>query len=571
VRLSLCALLLAVVAALGPTAAGAAAAPLPPDFFGVSAPDLGPRSPADRIPELEDQRAAGVRLLRQLFDWALIEPTQGDYDWAATDSFVASAAREDMKVLPVVLWSPTWASSCTGAANPKRCPPADYADFGDFVAVLIGRYGPSGSFWDDNPTVPKRPIVAWQLWNEPALPAYWGGAPSAQQYVDMLTTVVPIIRAADPGAEIVGAGIPDSTLPGAIPMSTYVSGMYAAGVKGLIDDMAIHIYDDDPTGAIDLVEQTRATMNANGDNDTGLWISEWGWASSGKKNRFVTTLEGQAANVDALMGELVARHTELGLRALTEYFWHDGSEQSNTSDTWDKHLGLVYLDYSHKPAYTAFQGRAIHTTPPDTTISAAPAGTVTPGPQSIAFASSQPGSDFECMLDASGWAPCASPFAAAALPAGEHTFLVRATDPYGNTDPSPAGAGWVVTSPASGVLGTQVDFGAAVTRGARALAKRLARLDPRTIARRRSLTVSTIWPAAGRITLALRTHGLTVARGSLLLAHPGQAKLRLRVTSKGRRLLLRSRRIRLTLSESFKPASGGAGGAAHTALVLKRR
>jgi polysaccharide biosynthesis protein PslG len=352
-RVTLCALLIAVAAALGPGAARSLAAPLPPDFFGVSAPDLGPRPPADRVAELDDQRAAGVRLLRQLFDWSLIEPTEGDYHWADTDSFVASAARADMKLLPVVLWSPMWASGCPMATNFRRCPPADYADFGNFVATLIGRYGPSGTFWDGNPTVPRRPIVAWQLWNEPALPAYWSGVPNAGQYVDMLRAVVPIIRAADPGAEIVGAGIPDSRLPGAISMSAYVSGMYAAGVKGLIDDIAIHIYDDDPPGAIDLVEQTRSTMNANGDNATGLWISEWGWASSGKPNRFVTTLAGQAANVDALMGELVARHTELGLRALTEYFWHDGSDQSNVTDTWDQHLGLVYLNYTHKPSYFA--------------------------------------------------------------------------------------------------------------------------------------------------------------------------------------------------------------------------
>lgn len=570
VRIRFCALLLAIAAALGPAAARAAAAPLPPDFFGVSAPDLGPLSPAGRVPELADQRAAGVRLLRQLFDWSLIEPAEGDYHWADTDSFVASAAQADMKLLPVVLWSPTWASACPMAANPKRCPPADYADFGNFLATLIARYGPSGTFWDDNPSVPRRPIVAWQLWNEPALPGYWSGAPSAQQYVDMLKAVVPIIRAADPAAEIVGAGIPDSTLPGAIPMATYVSQMYAAGVKGVLDDVAIHIYDDDPPGAVDLVEQTRATMNANGDNATGLWISEWGWASSGKANRFVVGLDGQAANVDALMGELVARHAELGLRALTEYFWHDGSEQSNTSDTWANHLGLVFLDYTRKPAYLAFQARAVDTAPPDTTISAAPAGNVPPGPQSVAFVSSQAGSDFACQLDASGWAPCSSPIAVGTLPAGEHTFLVRSTDPYGNTDPTPAGAGWVVTGPVVAVAGAHVDLGAAIRRGAGALAKRLLRIDPRTLGRHRTFKVSTTWPAAGRITLVLRSRRLTVARGSLLLARAGKARITLRLSSKGRRLLLGSRRVRLTLSENFKPASGGARGASHTTFTLKR-
>jgi hypothetical protein len=571
VRVSLCALLLTVAAALGPAAAAAPAAPLPADFFGTNSPDLMRLSPSERIPVLADQRAAGVRLIRHLFDWSDIERAPGDYDWAPYDSFVESAARADMEILPLVLWTPDWATSCPGARNPSACAPVHLEDFGNFVAVLVRRYGPSGSFWANNPTVPKRPVTAWQLWNEPSLPSYWNPAPNAQEYVNMVAAAAPIIRAADPSAEIVSAGIPDSRLPGAIPQPDYVSAMYAAGLRGLVDDVAIHIYNETPAGAVRLVEQTRAIMNANGDASTPIWITEWGWASAGAPYRFVTDLPGQAANMDSLMGQLVARHSELGLRALTQYLWHDGSAQSNVTDFWANHLGLVFVDYSHKPSYDVFQHHAIDMTPPDTVISASPSGNVAPGPQSIAFASSEAGSDFECQLDASGWAPCASPFAMGTLPAGEHTFLVRSTDPYGNTDPSPAGAGWVVTGPANAVAGAHVNLGAIVARGARALAKRLARLDPRTLGRHRSFKLSASWPAAGRITLALRGRTFTVARGSRLLAHPGKASLTLRLSSKGRRLLLGSRRVRLTLSEEFTPASRGTGAAAHTKFTLSRR
>ncbi len=96
-------------------------------------------------------------------------------------------------------------------ATYRNCPPADPADFGDFVATLIGRYGPGGTLWSDSPTLPKVPITAWQFWNEPALPVYWGGSgatPSPAEYVDMLRGAVPIIRAADPHAEIVARGHP---------------------------------------------------------------------------------------------------------------------------------------------------------------------------------------------------------------------------------------------------------------------------------------------------------------------------------------------------------------------------
>src|SRR5262245_42004467 len=68
--------------------------------------------------------------------------------------------------------------------------------------------------------------------------------------------------------------------------------------------------------------------------------------------------------------------------------------------------------------------------PPETTVTAAT-------PASIGFASSEAGSTFECRLDAGGWTACVSP-AALTLAPGMHLFEVRATDPGGTVDPTPA-------------------------------------------------------------------------------------------------------------------------------------
>jgi hypothetical protein len=56
---------------------------------------------------------------------------------------------------------------------------------------------------------------------------------------------------------------------------------------------------------------------------------------------------------------------------------------------------------------------------------------------SVAFASSESGSHFECRLDAGKFAACASPFKKV-LAAGLHRFEVRAVDAAGNVDPTPA-------------------------------------------------------------------------------------------------------------------------------------
>ncbi len=88
------------------------------------------------------------------------------------------------------------------------------------------------------------------------------------------------------------------------------------------------------------------------------------------------------------------------------------------------------------------------TTPPDTTITSGPGATTTDPAATFQFASSEAGSSFACRVDGAAPAPCGSPHTTAALTAGAHTFDVRATDPAGNTDPTPATYSFSVTASA---------------------------------------------------------------------------------------------------------------------------
>jgi uncharacterized protein YhfF len=114
-------------------------------------------------------------------------------------------------------------------------------------------------------------------------------------------------------------------------------------------------------------------------------------------------------------------------------------------------------------------------TAPDTTITATPADPSRFTDASFSFSASEPGSTFECRLDAGAWAGCTSPTALSGLPAGSHTFAVRATDAAGNLDPSPAVFSWVVdltapetaigSAPADPTSATSASFSFAASEG----------------------------------------------------------------------------------------------------------
>ena len=89
------------------------------------------------------------------------------------------------------------------------------------------------------------------------------------------------------------------------------------------------------------------------------------------------------------------------------------------------------------------------TTAPNTTITSGPTGTTTDNTPTFAFTASESGSTFQCQLDAGAWTACTSPWTTSALTDGMHGIAVRATDPAGNTDATPATQSFTVAAAAA--------------------------------------------------------------------------------------------------------------------------
>src|SRR4051794_30206575 len=98
-------------------------------------------------------KKTGVRTVRKVISWAEAQPTQGQPpSFLDTDALVARAARNDVEILPIVMYAPAWARK---DADDAASPPRDNADYVAYLNALVARYGPNGTFWAEHADITK--------------------------------------------------------------------------------------------------------------------------------------------------------------------------------------------------------------------------------------------------------------------------------------------------------------------------------------------------------------------------------------------------------------------------------
>jgi len=266
----------------------------------MSSPEYGVQAFLWWRPELAERdllviKAAGFSWVKQTFAWRDIEGAgKGQFDWSHTDHIVYTSNKYGgLDLLIRVDHSPEWAApGCSNAAKGiVQGPPRNNQDFTDFLKAMVGRY--------------KGRIRAYEIWNEPNLAREWcGRTPSAAEYVRLLKAAYSTIKAIDPNAIVITAGLtPTGTQPPvAIPDDVYLEQMYQAmGGKseGYFDALGVHAagYKAPPEVSPDeaaadkekyggerfftfrRVEDLRKIMIKYGDQDKQIAILEFGWTS----------------------------------------------------------------------------------------------------------------------------------------------------------------------------------------------------------------------------------------------------------------------------------------------------
>lgn len=243
-------------------------------------PEVGSR-------DLQMIREAGFTWCKVNFGWRDIEgAAKGVFDWSRTDRIVETANYEKIDLLVRIDHQPAWA----GGGFPINGPPDRPQDLADFLTALASRY--------------KGRIRAYEVWNEPNLAREWGGKlPDPGAYVKLLKLAYQAIKAADPGAMVISAGLtPTGTWNNeSRPDDWYLESMYIAmGGKsdGYFDVLGVHGAgyksppERDPAEVAankDLgghrsfcfrrVEDLRAIMVKYGESHKQVAVLEFGWTS----------------------------------------------------------------------------------------------------------------------------------------------------------------------------------------------------------------------------------------------------------------------------------------------------
>ena len=321
---SLAAIVLAAAALFTAENGASAASRVPATWLGVVAdgPLIAPGNRYDG--EWDAMAAAGARIVRVPRYWRDVEPFAGAFDPARFDALVLAGARRGLVVVPVVQGTPAWASV---RPDDVASPPRDRAAFGAFLARLVARYGPAGSLWAEHPEVARRPVRAWQIWNEPNLTRYWSTQPFAPGYVRLLRVARRSLRAADPGARAILAGLPNESW-------LALRSIYRAGGRGHFDAIALHPYTGKPRNVVKLVELARREARRYRDARRPVWVTELSWPSSNgvTKNTpgFETTESGQARRLASALDLLARARRRLRIEHVVWHTWLSEEPSENS-------------------------------------------------------------------------------------------------------------------------------------------------------------------------------------------------------------------------------------------------
>lgn len=302
--------------------------------------------------------SSGVRWVREEFDWSAAEPARGQYDWSRYDELELTYAERAYTVLPLLMGAPSWAEPSSDTI------PDDPSAYADFVAAVVARYGPGGSFWAAHPELAVRAPQFFELWNEPYYPQFSAGRIDPGRYARLVKAAGKAGKAANPRAKFTAAAETDVQPTGSRQWMSWTDAMYAAvpDLNNYFDAVAVHPYSKNrpPDAPVDgyihdkfeRIATIHDHFRAHGAGDKPLWITEMGWSTCADPAQNCVSEITQAAYTRKLFAMVRGKYRDV-VGAVFLYCLTDFGP-GGSSDP-EKNFGLMREDGAPKPALSALR------------------------------------------------------------------------------------------------------------------------------------------------------------------------------------------------------------------------
>jgi hypothetical protein len=280
-------------------------------------------------------------------------PAHGVCNWVNLDAQIGNAAEAGARVVPILsdvpgyIYRQTTRPPLNGDAR---------AGWEDFLDAAVRRYGPDGEFWKTSYTNPPyegdpHPIEEWQVWNEPNGKRYFYPKPNPRKYAYLVSLTADVIRAADPEAQVLLAGMFGTA---EVELPKFLKGMYAVpGIEDDFDAISVHPYAKGIHEMELQIKWARKVAKKAGDGGVSMWITELGWASGEGGHPLEKGEEGQAKLLGKAFAALGEHHRDWNVDGIIWFTWQDRIDES----VCEFCMSAGLFDYrSHsKEAYAAFK------------------------------------------------------------------------------------------------------------------------------------------------------------------------------------------------------------------------
>jgi len=256
---------------------------------------------SDIAPIIAQLSQLNVTWVRLVLNWRDVEMVRGTLNLSAVDSALERLRAANYSILLTLTGAPDWARPSATPfvlSLPQYGPPDNLADFATFASAVATRY--------------KGQIAAYEVWSEPNLRRSWidpqttsreTARMSSARYIDLLSGAYRAIKAADPDALVISAGLAPTGINdrrNSIDDEIFLEALFQQGLADVADAIGVQPngFANPPAArcctqsegvlthweskkfyVLDTLDSYRAII-ARANVNMPMWVVRFGWGTS---------------------------------------------------------------------------------------------------------------------------------------------------------------------------------------------------------------------------------------------------------------------------------------------------